>query len=66
MRSKTKEYEKKTEITLFFRDDDQIVKAEEFVSDVIMSIGDDYFNDGVGDMDFTYGSMLYFNAFIYK
>ncbi len=51
---------------LSFRDDEQIKEAETFAGDVIMSIGDDLYNDGVGDMDFTYGSRLVFNAFIYK
>ena len=51
---------------LYFREDQQILEAEDFAGDVIMSIGDYFYQDGVGDMDFTYGSRLVFNAFVYK
>ncbi len=51
---------------LYSRDDVQVQTAEDFVRDVVMSIGDDLYDDGVGDMDFTYGSRLVFTAYIYK
>lgn len=38
------------------REDDQESKFDDFFRDKVMPKGDDYFSDGVGDMDFSYGS----------
>ncbi len=42
------------------------MKAEAFVEEVIWPIGDDYFKNGVGQMNFVFGGRLVFNAFIFK
>ena len=51
---------------MIVRDDPQLLDAEKIVVDLVMPIGDDYFANGVGEMSFTYGSQVYFNAYIFK
>ena len=51
---------------LYFSDDEQVSEAEKFILDEISPIGDKYFDDGVGTMDFTYGCTLYFSAWVLR
>ena len=51
---------------IYFRGDDQLTEAEKFMIDEIAPIGDEYFDDGVGNMDFAYGSVIYFSAWVLR
>ena len=51
---------------IYFRGDDQLTEAENFIIDEIAPIGDEYFDDGVGNMDFAYGSVMYFSAWVLR
>ena len=50
----------------YFRDDKQLLEAEKIMVDVVFPIGDELFDKGVGEMSFSYGSTVYFNAYIFK
>ena len=51
---------------IYFSDDEQVMEAEKFILNEIVPIGDKYFDDGVGTMDFTYGNTLYFSAWVLR